>query len=294
MPHITPPPSPPNTFLWDIALIFWRMYIHWHMVASDISSVWLLGTHLAIPFQVLGNFCGECFQFFDTGNKRLQDIIAWINGIVDGNVLYRLMRVLFPHLREIVDNKLAWLESTIRTLSFDLYTIIINPWWWIREQLYDQTTWFWNFINNPSEFVLDRLVSWYSWLRDFFDRPIDYITWWSREAFDFIRQLELNPTNAVISWIMQWCSWFGDFLQRPEDYVRWWLTIINNELSPFLDNPGLWFRNLLGGYFLIRVQDWDDVYMRVIYVIIYKIKTSRIVYSGRLQDLIITVILWFM
>lgn len=294
MPHITPPFEPPNTIFWDIALLFWRMYIRWDMLATEVKDVWLLGTHLYTGFTYLRDYAGEGFQFFDSANTTVQNIIMWLDGITDGDVLYRLIDALFPNLVAIINDALTWFGDILSYYSDDLYQLAASSWMWVRNQLYDQTEWFWQFINNPGDFILERLNLWYSWFRGFLDNPMDFIPDWVRGSFWFVSALENNPTNTVITWIRMWFPWFGDFLTRPEDYIKWWLSLINVDLTPFVNNPTLWFQTWLGNWLLIRPEDWSDIYRRIITVCVIKMRASKQIYVDMLKDLLIDILLWFM
>jgi len=293
MPLAPLPPLPAYTALWHIGWNLWFLKDDIHQKADSIANVWLLGVYLSTFMHIIGNIIETVANLFFDIDDVVREMLAWINGLIDGYTF-----------QEILD-ALSWVYFEIRH----------NPWDFIVGRLTEFSWWFWSFMTDPTNTVLTFIEWWYPWIRDWYTNTIDFIigkltehswwfwsflqdptnailtfiSWWYGWILDFLN----NPVIVIIDWIASYTGWFYDFIYDPVTWVYNKLVDLNIDLADFLANPDDTVYNIVKNVFGISEFELGNIPLWILNNILDNILSLRAWIQERLEKTVCEIILWF-
>ena len=294
MPVVIGPPVPPAGPLWWVGWYLDSFKIWLEHVGNSISDVFLLGYYLSSPFLSMAYYVGKAADYARDGDDKLQDIVAWVNGIKDGWLYKNLLYWVSSHFKDITDDASLWVKNRLASYSWffgwmldnrddafkwlvksfwaDLTFLIDDPLGWVKNKLFFISGEFWQITYNFGNWVRNSIRSHIPSLVPILDNP----STWVRD-----RIVSLGPDLWV-------------FLYDPQRWLRDRIYAISYELGTFLDNPIGWLRAKVADTLGIPVWALNQPLYWLSWYLIREIRKSIMSFAETIKDLVIDLVMLFM
>lgn len=258
MANVPLPPIAPRTALWGLGFKFELIAQRFDKLRNDIQDIWLIGTWLSYPFYAIGYYMFQARDLVWQADDTLVEVITWIKGITEGNVIIGILEHLWYEFRYLKADPIGWVSAKIDQVSGELRHLRLDPLGWIRTRFRVAMPEFTSLLNNGAYWVYSRLIEWKPEFGDFIRNTHGYIRDKVLSLFGWARELETNPAQMIINRISGYAGWFMTFLQDPAGFIYRELTAYNWELRLLLTDPTQWVKEKIGSILGISTADMDN------------------------------------
>jgi hypothetical protein len=287
------PPSQPAGPLWWVG---WYLdsFKQWlEHVGNSVKDVFLLGQWLSYPFLSMAYYVGRAADYARNGDDRVQELLAWINGIVDGWLFIDLLFWVSAEYRSIRDNARLWVKIQLLGLNSWFYFLIIDPKAFVN-LLIRQVAWYISLLlDDPKSFIVYFLkqVNW--WLAWVIDTPKDFVLYFLRQANSLMGLLVDNPRQWFKDRLLEIAPHIYDLLYFPRNWTLARIRELFPYAYPLLSNPDGWLKSNVAQLLGLPSNFFSNPIGYILSAIFNKLQTEPGNYANLLSRLIIDLILHF-
>lgn len=294
MAVIHAPPTPPAGPLFWASWYMRGFSDHLNRLGNDLEGVWLIGTHLAYPFQIIASYAKTVSNWFNTADTSVQNAISWINHVINGTGFLDLLYWASGHFWAIRNDPKNWIKGILNAIDWRLAYLAVNPLGftgYMIRQVSGYISWL---IDNPLGLVslLFRQLAWYGGL--ILDNPSLFIKHFFGQISYAMALLLASPASFINSYIRQVSPLLGTLIDNPIGWL-WGLVIgLSYDLAQFISNPRWYLQQQIAYMLGLPPGFWADPFYHITEMVLYKIRTRQGTLGSTLASLIIDLILVFM